>query len=71
MQTPSNSSIKAQEGRFYLVRHSAYNGGTTERVTWQVCEKLKPEASDSLWRLDREYSRKADAMDWLHLVARF
>lgn len=70
MQTPSKDSIKWQEGRFYLVRHSAYNGGTRERVTWQVCEKLKPQASDSLWRLDREYSRKADALNWLFVVAR-
>ena len=66
MQTPSTHSIKAQEGRFYLVRHSAYNGGTSERVTWRVCEKLEPQ----LWRLDREYGRKRDAMDWLFTVAR-
>jgi hypothetical protein len=71
MRTPSEDSIKAKQGRFYLVRQSNYNGGTTERVVWQVCEKLKPEASDSLWRLDREYSRKSDAMDWLQTVARF
>jgi hypothetical protein len=70
MQTLAPSSIKAQEGRFYLVRHAAYNGGTSERVTWRVYEKLAPKASDSLYRLDREYDRKWEAMDWLSIVAR-
>jgi len=66
MQTPSKDSIKWQEGRFYLVRHSSYNGGSTERVSWRVCEKLK----DSLWRLDREYNSKRDAMNWLFVLAK-
>jgi len=71
MQTPNQNNIKANKGRFYLVRDSSHNGGTTERVTWIVCEKLKPEANDSLWRFDREYSRKADALQWLDTVSRF
>jgi len=70
MQMLTPSTIKWQEGRFFLVRHASYNGGTTERVTWRVYEKLAPKASDSLYRLDREYTRKWEALEWLFIVAR-
>jgi hypothetical protein len=71
MQILTPSTIKASEGRFCLVRHSAYNSGTTERVTWRVYEKLAPKASDSLYRLDREYTRKWEALEWLSFVSKF
>ena len=73
MQAPMPSTIKARQGRFCLVRHASYNGGSTERVIWQVCEKLAPATSDShsLWRIDREYERKFEALDWLSFVSKF
>ena len=66
MQTPSQDSIKATEGKFHLVRKSAYNGGCTEKVTWQVCEKV----AHNIWKLHKEYSRKYDAMYGLFIYAK-
>ena len=69
MKPPSKESIKANQGQYYLVRHSSYNGRTTERVTWQVCQKLSAfDSYPELWRLEREYTRKADAMVWLRVI---
>jgi len=74
MQILTPSTIKANEGRFYLVRHAAYipkQNGTKEKITWRVYEKLAPKASDSLYRLDREYTRKWEALEWLSFVSKF
>jgi hypothetical protein len=73
MQTMMPSDIKVRQGRFCLVRHSAYYGGTTEQVTWRVYEKLAPTASDSnsLYRFDREYNRKWEALEYLSYVSKF
>lgn len=72
MRTPSKDSIVASKGRYHIVRKTAYNGGTTERVIWQVCEQLIPKAEygqiTELWRLDREYDRKKDAVAWFNIL---
>lgn len=64
MQTPSKDNVKLSEGKFHLIRHSAYNGGVSEKVTWQVCQKL----DDYIWKLLREFNTKKEAVSYLQLI---
>lgn len=76
MRPPVKDSIKAAEGKYYVIRKASYNGRTTEKVEWQVAEKLNVSAyhallghTTNLWRLEREFSTKRDAMHWLYVCA--
>lgn len=66
MQTPSQDSIKANEGKYYVIRHTSYNGGCSEKVEWRVCEKIH----DRMWKLIREYSTKRDAIHFMYVMAK-
>lgn len=72
MRTPSKDSIVASKGRYHIVRKTSYNGRTTEQVLWQVCEQLIPKAeygqTTELWRLEREFDRKKDALTWFNII---
>ena len=64
MQTPSKDNVKLSEGKFHLIRHSTYNGGVSEKVTWQVCQKL----DDYIWKLLKEFNTKKEAVSYLQLI---
>ncbi len=66
MRTPTKDQIKRQEDRFYLVRQSDYNGGTSEKVSWNVCERI--DASEL--KVIREHNTRRDALDYLFICAK-
>ena len=66
MQTPSQDSIKASEGKYHVVRHSSYRGGCSEKVEWRVCERIH----SNMWKLIREYSTKRDAIEFMYIMAK-
>jgi len=67
MQTPSKDNVKLSEKEIHLIRHSAYNGGVSEKVTWQVCRKY----NDSMWKLLREFNTKKDAISYMQAIKNF
>jgi len=65
MRQPSSSDIKATEGKFSVIRHSAYRSGTSEKVEWRMCERINGE-----WKLIRECQSKRDAVELMYIFAK-
>lgn len=67
MQTPSQDSIKASEGRFHVIRTTVFapNRKNSERTVWRVAERLQP----NLWALRGEFNNRTDAFYRMFVLA--
>ena len=65
MHTPSKDSIKSSEKQFRVVRSESFNGGTSSKINWQVCEEISGQ-----WKLIRECTTKRDAVHFMYIMAK-
>jgi hypothetical protein len=66
MNPPSKDQIKSREGKWCVIRSESYNSRTTPRIEWTVAEQL----SNGMYRRERDYATKRDAMHWLYVCAK-
>ena len=65
MHTPSKDSIKDSEKQYRVVRSESFNGGTSPKIIWQVCEVINGQ-----WKLIREHTTKRDAVEYMYICAK-